>query len=39
VQRVVGDVRPNHARLDAGGLDDVTGLVALPIIVLSERCA
>src|SRR5207302_5371446 len=22
-QRVVGDVRPKHARLDAGGLDDV----------------
>ena len=35
-QRVVGDVRPKHARLDAGGLDDVPDRLIVPVEVERE---
>jgi len=35
-QRVVGDVRPKHARLDAGGLDDVPDRLIVPVEVVRE---
>jgi hypothetical protein len=35
-QRVVGDVRAKHARLDAGGLDDVPDRLIVPVEVVRE---
>ena len=35
-QRVVGDVRPKHARLDAGGLDDVPDRLIVSVEVVRE---
>jgi hypothetical protein len=35
-QRVVGDVRSKHARLDAGGLDDVPDRLIVPVEVVRE---
>src|SRR6266516_1566246 len=35
-QRMVGDVRPKHARLDAGGLDDIPNRLIVPVEVVRE---
>src|SRR5438309_12037641 len=35
-QRVVGGVRPKHARLDAGDLDDVPDRLIVPVEVVRE---
>ena len=35
-QRVVRDVRPKHARFDAGGLDDVPDRLIVPVKVIRE---